>query len=318
MFSTRITELFGIEYPIIQGAMMGVARAELAAEVSNAGGLGLISALAFSTPEELAQEIRTARELTTRPFGVNVTLLPISGDINYDPYFDVIENEGIRIVETAGRIPELYMDRLKLAGISVMHKCNSVSTAKSAQKLGCDAVSIDGFEGSCHQGDQDVGSLVLIPATVDALKIPVVASGGIADGRGLVAALALGADGIGMSTRFLMTEEAPVHPVIKGWLMNAYEHDTLLILRSIKKTMRVLESPVSKRIFQMEKRGLGIEDLTSLTSVEEQRQLLETGAFDTGVIKMGQTIGLIKDAPPVKHLIDAIIEQAKDIALKLK
>ncbi len=314
MFSTRLTKIFGIEYPIIQGGMQWVSRAELVSAVSNAGCLGLLTALTFDTPEELAEEIRKTREMTDRPFGVNVTLLPTLKPVSYDDYFDVIVQEGIKIVETAGRSPAGFMEKLKAAGIRVIHKCTSVKHARSAEKLGCDAISIDGFECAGHPGEQDIGSLVLVPAAVDSLKIPVVASGGIADGRGLIAALALGADGINMGTRFLMTQEAPVHPTVKGWLLNVYETDTMLVLRSLKNSLRVLRTPVSTKVARMEKEGAGIDKIASLIGGELGKQLLETGAFDEGIISVGQVIGLIKDVPSVQELVDRIIAQAEEIA----
>ncbi|MCP4675278.1 MAG: nitronate monooxygenase [Deltaproteobacteria bacterium] len=317
MFSTRITEMFGIDHPIIQGGMMWVSRAELVSAVSNAGCLGLLTALTFDTPGGLAEEIRKTREMTDKPFGVNMTLLPTLKPVNYDEYFDVIEREGIKIVETAGRSPGAYMEKFRAAGIRVIHKCTSVKHARSAQKLGCDAVSIDGFECAGHPGEQDIGSLVLVPAAADSLKIPVVASGGIADGRGLIAALALGADGINMGTRFLMTQEAPVHPAVKGWLLNVFETDTLLVLRSLKNSLRVLKTPVSTKVARMEKEGAGIEEIASLIGGQSGKQLLETGAFDEGIISVGQVIGLIKDVPSVRELVDRIISEAKEIATRL-
>lgn len=206
-----MTNLLGVEYPIIQGGMMWVSKAGLAAAVSNAGGLGILSAITFASPEELAAEIRTTREQTDKPFGVNITLLPTLKPIDYDGYVDVVINEGIKIVETAGRSPEVYMDRLKSADVTVIHKCTSVRFARTAERIGCDFVSIDGCECGGHPGEEDVSTLVLVPLAVDAVKIPVIASGGFGDGRGLVAALALGAEGINMGTRFMATQEAPIH-----------------------------------------------------------------------------------------------------------
>jgi Dioxygenases related to 2-nitropropane dioxygenase len=218
MFKTKITEMLGIQYPIVQGGMQGASRAELVSAVSNAGGLGILSALTFPTPEELAAEIRKTKSSTDKPFGVNVTFLPTLRPVNYDGYFKVIANEGVKIVETAGRSPEPYIQFLKEAGIKVIHKCTAVRFAQTAQRIGCDIISIDGFECAGHPGEEDITSLILVPRCVDAVDIPVIASGGFADARGFVAALAMGAEGVNMGTRFLATQESPIHPKVKdGW-----------------------------------------------------------------------------------------------------
>src|SRR4030065_1510118 len=246
MFKTRITELFGIKYPIIQGGMMWISRAELVAAVSNAGGLGIIAAFTFPTPQELAAEIKKTKGLTDKPFGVNITLLPTLRPLDTHSYFNTVIDSGIKIIETAGRSPEPYMERLKAAGIKVIHKCTAVRFARTAQRIGCDAVSIDGFECAGAPGEEDVTSLVLIPLTVDAVDIPVIASGGFGDGRGLVAALALGAEAANMGTRFMATKEAPGHPKVKEWLVQASERDTLLLLRSFRNPVRALRNPTSE------------------------------------------------------------------------
>jgi len=313
MFKTRITDLLGIEYPIIQGGMMWVSRAELATAVSNAGGLGVITAFTFPTPEELAAEIEKAKGLTDKPFGVNVTLLPTLRPVDIDGYFDVILKAGIKIVETAGRSPEPYMERLKGAGIKVIHKCTAVRFASKAERLGCDAVSIDGFECAGHPGEEDVTSLVLIPTTVDAIDIPVIASGGFGDGRGLVAALALGAEAINMGTRFMATKESPAHPRMKDWLVQAAERDTMLILRSLRNTERVLRNPVSEKVYEMEQRGTTIDELAPLISGKEGQKLLDTGELDKGTMTAGQVVGLIRDIPTVKEVIDRIMQEAKEV-----
>jgi nitronate monooxygenase len=310
MLKTRLTELLGIEHPIIQGGMMWVSRAELVAAVSNAGGLGILTALTHSTPEGLVEEIRATRELTERPFGVNLTLLPTLRPINYDDYFDAVVEEGVGIVETAGRSPEEYMERLKGAGITVVHKCTSVRHAVKAEKLGCDVVSIDGFECAGHPGEQDVGGLVLVPATVDAVRIPVVASGGIADGRGLVAALALGAEGVNMGTRFLATEEAPVHDGVKALVASSKEHETRLVLRTLHNSLRTLKTPVSDRVSELEARGAGIDELAPLLSGQAGRMMLETGDVEKGVLSVGQVVGLIEDVPSVSELIGRMVAEA--------
>lgn len=316
MFATRITKMFGIKYPIVQGGMLWVSRAELVAAVSNAGGLGILTALSFVDPEDFREEIRKTRELTDKPFGINVTLLPTLNKINCEKYFAVAIEEGIRIVETAGRSPKPYMEQLKKADVMVIHKCTTVRHGKSAEKLGVDVISIDGFECAGHPGEQDVGSLVLIPAAADAIKAPVLASGGIADGRGLVAALALGAEGINMGTRFLITKEAPVHPAIKGWLIQAYESDTVLVLRSLKNSLRALKTPISEKVLKMEKEGATISDLAPLVSGQAGKTLLQTGELDRGILSIGQSIGLIKDIPSVQELIERMIKQAQAIVTK--
>ena len=316
MFKTRVTELFGIKYPIIQGGMQWVARAELAAAVSNAGGLGILSALTFPTPEELAAEIRKARGLTDKPFGVNVTFLPTLRPVNIDGYIDVIIEEGVKIVETAGRNPEPYMERFKSAGIKIIHKCTAVRFARTAERVGCDVVSIDGFECAGHPGEEDITSLILIPLTVDAVKIPVVASGGFGDARGFVAALALGAEGVNMGTRFMATQEAPVHPKVKELLVLSSERDTMLILRSLRNTARVFRNPVAEKVAEMEKNGASIEELAPLISGQAGKEVLETGETDRGILTCGQVIGLIRDIPTVKELIENIISEAKEIIEK--
>jgi nitronate monooxygenase len=312
MFKTRVTELFGIKYPIIQGGMQWVARAELSSAVSNAGGLGIITALTFPSPEELATEIQRMKELTGKPFGVNVSLLPMLRSANYEEYIDVIVRGGVKIVETAGRNPEPYMSRLKSAGIKVIHKCTAVRFAKTAERIGCDAVSIDGFECAGHPGEEDVTSLVLVPLTVDAVTIPVIASGGFGDARGFVAALALGAEGVNMGTRFLATREAPVHPKVKEWLITAPERDTMLVIRSLHNTERVLRNSVAEKVAEMEKQGATLEQLAPLISGEKGRELLESGELDRGLLTAGQVVGLIRDIPTVKEVIDSIISEARE------
>ena len=317
MLKTRITELFGIKYPIIQGGMMWISRAELVAAVSNAGGLGIIAAFTFPTPQELAAEIKKTRELTDKPFGVNITLLPTLRPVDIDGYFNTVIDSGIKIIETAGRSPEAYMERLKAAGIKVIHKCTAVRFARTAQRIGCDAVSIDGFECAGHPGEEDVTSLVLIPLTVDAVDIPVIASGGFGDGRGLVAALALGAEAANMGTRFMATKEAPGHPKVKEWLVQASERDTLLLLRSFRNTMRALKNPTSEKVLEIEKQGADIHQLESLISGRVGRNLLEAGDVDNGLLSAGQVIGLVHDIPTVKELIDRIIKEAEEVAARI-
>jgi nitronate monooxygenase len=314
MFKTRITELFGIKYPIIQGGMMWISRAELVAAVSNAGGLGIITAFTFPTPQELVAEIKKTRGLTDKPFGVNITLLPTLRPVDIDGYFNAVIDSGIKIVETAGRSPATYIEQLKAAGIKVIHKCTAVRYARTAQRIGCDAVSIDGFECAGHPGEEDVTSLVIIPLTVDAVEIPVIASGGFGDGRGLVAALALGAEAVNMGTRFMATKEAPGHPKVKEWLIQASERDTLLLLRSFRNTMRALKNPTSEKVIEIERQGADIHQLESLISGRVGRNLLETGDIDKGLLTAGQVVGLVHDIPTVKELVDRIIKEAEEVA----
>jgi len=310
---TRITELFGVDYPIIQGGMMWVSRAELVAAVSNAGGLGILSALTFPFPEELAAEIKRTRELTDKTFGVNITLLPTLRPKDIDGYFDVVIKGGIKVVETAGRSPEPYMERLKVAGVKVIHKCTAVRFARKAERIGCDAVSIDGFECAGFPGEEDITSLILIPLTADTLEIPVVASGGFGDGRGLVAALALGAEGVNMGTRFMATQESPIHARVKEWLVQASERDTVLLLRSLRNTERILRNPAAEKILEMEKQGATLEELAPFITGKEGEKLLETGDLDKGLLGVGQVVGLIHDIPTVKQLIDGIVHEAEEV-----
>ena len=314
MFKTRITELLGIKYPIVQGGMMWVSRAELVSAVSNAGGLGIITAFTFPNPEQLTAEIKKTRELTDKPFGVNITLLPTLRPVDIDGYLDAVINSGIKIVETAGRSPEPYMERLKGAGVKVIHKCTAVRFARTAQRIGCDAVSIDGFECAGHPGEEDITSLILIPLTADAVEIPIIASGGFGDGRGLVAALALGAEGMNMGTRFMATKESPVHDKLKELFITISERDTILLLRSLRNTERSYKNPTAEKVFEMEKQGATIEQLAPLISGQVGRNILETGEVDTGLLTVGEVVGLVHDIPTVKELIDRIIKEAEEVS----
>ncbi len=318
MFPNRLTELLGIRYPIIQGGMQWVSRAELVAAVSNAGGLGILSALTFPSPEELAAEIRKTGNITSQPFGVNLTLLPTMRPANIEGYINTIIGEGIKIVETAGRNPEPYMESLKAAGIKVIHKCTAVRFARTAERIGCDVISIDGFECAGHPGEEDLTSLILIPLTVDAVKIPVVASGGFGDARGFAAALALGAEGINMGTRFMATQEAPVHPRVKEWLVRSSEHDTVLVQRSLRNSHRVLRNTVSEKVAEMEKRGATLDELGPWITGQRGRKLLQTGELDEGLQACGQVVGIIHDIPTVKEIIEGIVNGAGEIIANLK
>lgn len=313
MFKTILTERLNIKYPIIQGGMMWISKAELVSSVSNAGGLGIITALTFDTPEKLAAEIDKTRQMTDKPFGVNLTFLPTLRPINYDAYIDVIIEKGIKIIETAGRNPENYIQKFKDNNITVIHKCTSVRHALKAEKIGCDFVSIDGFECAGHPGEDDVTSLILIPRAKDELKIPIIASGGFADGRGLVAALALGAEGINLGTRFVGTVEAPVHENIKKKLLEAKETDTMLVERSLKNTVRVLRNAHAEKVLEMEKNGATLQELAPLLSGLRGLKAIQTGETDDSLFACGQAVGLVYDIPTVNELVSRIVKEAKEI-----
>ncbi|OPY90412.1 MAG: Nitronate monooxygenase [Syntrophaceae bacterium PtaU1.Bin231] len=313
MFKTKFTELVNIEYPIMQGGMMWISRAELTSAVSNAGGLGTMTALTFSDPKDLVAEIKKTRRMTSNTFAVNLTLLPTFRDIHYDDYVDVIIGEGIQVVELAGNNPERVLGRLKAAGIKVIHKCTTVRHAKKAEELGCDIVSIDGYECAGHPGEDDVGGLVLIPAAASALKIPIIASGGIGDARGFIAALALGAEGVNMGTRFMLTKEAPLHPNVKDWLLKFTERDTCLLLRAFRNTERVARTPNSEKALEMETSGASIQEMRPILSGTRGLSMMQGGVVDEGILALGQCIGLIHETPTVQEVIDGMIHQAAQI-----
>lgn len=313
-FKTRLTELVGIEHPIVQGGMMWVGRAELASAVSNAGGLGILTALTQPSPDALRREIDRCRSMTNKPFGVNLTILPSVNPPPYAEYRKAIIDSGIKIVETAGNKPQEHVDEFKAHGIVVLHKCTSVRHALSAERMGVDAISIDGFECAGHPGEDDVPGLILIPAAADKVKIPMIASGGFGDGRGLVAALALGADGINMGTRFCATVEAPIHDNVKQFIASNDERATRLIFRSLKNTGRVAANSVSNKVVEiLSKPGAVFEDVRSLVSGQKGREALETGDLDAGLIWAGQIQGLIHDVPTCRELIDRIMRDARSI-----
>jgi nitronate monooxygenase len=315
MFKTRITELFGIEHPLVQGGLQGVGKAELVSAVANAGALGFLTALTQPTPEDLAKEIQRTREMTDKPFGVNLTILPTLTPVPYEEYARAAVESGVKIIETAGRNPESLMPIFKEAGAKTLHKCTSVRHGLKAQSIGCDAVGIDGFECAGHPGEDDVPGLILLPAAADQIDIPIVASGGIADARGLVAALALGADAINMGSRMVATQEAPVHDNVKQFMVQCSERDTVLILRNLRNTARILKNSVADKIREVENSNPDhtIEDLIEYVSGEKSRAVLETGDIDHGIIWGGQTVGLIKDVPTIKELVDRIISEAAGI-----
>lgn len=314
MISTRFTEMFGIEHPIVQGGMMWVGRAELAAAVSQAGGLGLLTALTQPTPDDLRREIDRCRAMTSKPFGVNLTILPSINPPPYAAYRRAIIDSGVKIVETAGYKPQEHVDDFKSHGIKVVHKCTAVRHALSAERMGVDAISIDGFECAGHPGEDDIPGLILIPAAADRVKIPMLASGGFGDGRGLVAALALGADGINMGTRFCATVEAPIHPTIKQLIVSNDERGTNLIFRKFHNTGRVAKNSVSDQVVEISARdGAVFEDIQPLVSGARGRVALETGDLDAGLIWAGQVQGLIHDIPTCRELIERIVAEAEQI-----
>ncbi len=311
---TRVTEQLGIQVPIIQGGMQWVGLAELASAVSNAGGLGLLTALTQPTPDALRSEIARTRAMTDQPFGVNLTILPTIKPPPYAEYVDAIIDSGIKIVETAGNSPKEFIARFKAAGVAIVHKCTTVRHALSAERNGVDIVSIDGLECAGHSGEDDVGGLVLIPAAARALKIPIVASGGIADGRGMAAALVLGAEGVNMGTRFYVTQEAPVHQNIKEAMVQASERDTALLFRTMKNTARVYRNAIAEEVVGMERRpgGCTFEEIRPLVAGVRGQATLRSGEVDNGVVSAGQCIGLIHDIPTCAELITRMVAECRE------
>ena len=309
---TRITELFGIEHPIIQGGMHFVGFAELASAVSNAGGLGVITGLTQQTPERLAREIARCRDMTDKPFGVNLTFLPTFAKPPYPEYIRAIIEGGVRVVETAGRNPEPYMQEMKAAGIKVIHKCTSVRHSLKAEAIGCDAVSVDGFECGGHPGEDDVPNMILLPRAAEELKIPFVASGGMADARSLVAALALGAEGMNMGTRFMATKEAPIHQNVKQAIVAASELDTRLIMRKLRNTERVLNNSGVSRLIDIEREkgdALTIADIHDQVAGIYPKVMID-GDMEAGAWSCGMVAGLIHDIPSCQELIGRIMSEA--------
>lgn len=314
IMKTRITEMLGIRYPIIQGGMQWVGRAELASAVSNAGGLGILTALTQPTPEALAEEIARCRGMTDQPFGVNLTILPTASPPPYEQYLDVVIRSGVKVLETAGQSPKDFIAKAKAAGVRILHKCTAVRHALSAERAGVDGISIDGFECAGHPGEDDVGGLVLIPAAARVVKIPLVASGGIADGRGMAAALALGAEGVNMGTRFCATQEAPIHDRIKQALTQAGERHTQLIFRTLHNTGRVLKNAVSEEVVATERRDGGCQfgDIQHLVAGARGRSALEQGEVDAGLVWAGQVVGLIDDIPTCEQLIQRMVAECHE------
>ncbi len=315
---TRITEMFGIEHPIIQGGMHYVGFAELAAAVSNAGGLGIITALTQKTPELLAKEISRCREMTDKPIGVNLTFLPVVEAPDYPGYIDAIIQGGVKAVETAGNNPAKWLPILKENGIKVIHKCTTVRHSLKAESIGCDAVSVDGFECGGHPGEDDIPNMILLPRAAEELKIPFVASGGMSDARSLVASLAMGAEGMNMGTRFIATKDAPVHDNVKQAILNASELDTRLVMRPLRNTERVLYNKGVEKILEKEEKlgaHLKFEDIIKEVSGVYPKVMLD-GDMDAGAWSCGMVAGLIHDIPTVKELVDRIMVEAEDLIKK--
>ena len=313
MITTRFTEMFGVDHPIAQGGMQWVGRAGLVAAVANAGALGFITALTQPTPEDLTKEIARCRDLTDKPFGVNLTILPAIKPPPYAEYRQAIIEAGIKIVETAGNKPQEHVDEFKKFGVKVIHKCTSVRHALSAERMGVDAISIDGFECAGHPGEDDVPGLILIPAAADQIKIPMIASGGFGDARGLVAALALGAEGINMGTRFMATKESPIHEKVTQQMVLNDERATDLIFRTMRNTSRVARNAISQQVVALERAGAKFEDVRELVAGVRGKVVYETGDPDHGIWSAGQIQGLIHDVPSCAELVSRIVSGAEEI-----
>ena len=307
--------MLGIKHPIVQGGMQWVGLAELASAVSNAGGLGILTGLTQPTPEALLKEIARCREMTDKPFAVNLTILPTIKPVPYEEYAQAIVDSGIKIVETAGRNPEPFLPPFKAAGITVIHKCTSIRHCLKAERIGCDMVSVDGFECAGHPGEDDITNMILLPLAARRLKIPFLASGGLGDGRGLAAALAMGADGINMGTRFMATKEAPIHDKVKQKMVEASELDTALIYRTLNNTARVFKNSVAERVLEIEAQEgpTRFEDIQPLVQGTKGRELFEDGDLEKGIWSAGMIVGLIDDIPSCEELITRIVAEAEEI-----
>ena len=312
---TRITRMLGIEHPVVQGGMQWVGVAELVSAVSNAGGLGILTGLTQPTPEALTKEIARCRDMTDRPFGVNLTILPTIKPVPYEEYARAIVESGVKIVETAGRNPEPFLPLFKKAGITVIHKCTSIRHSLKAERIGCDMVSVDGFECAGHPGEDDVTNMILLPLAARRLKIPFLASGGLGDGRGLAAALAMGAEGINMGTRFMVTKEAPIHEKVKQAMVEASELDTALIFRTLRNTARVFKNSVAEKVLEIESRPgpTDFEDIRPLVAGTKGRELFDDGDLEHGIWSAGMVVGLIDDIPSCRELIERIVAEAEEI-----
>lgn len=317
MFETRVTKLLGIKYPIIQGGMVHLSRAELVAAVSNAGGLGVVTSANLGTRELFRDELRKIKGLTDKPFGVNINLAPAARAVDNPAYVEILIEEGVRIVETSGRSPEPLMKQLKAGGVKVIHKApGGVRFAQTAEQIGCDAVAIIGNECGGHPGPDDTSSLILVRATVEKVKIPVIAGGGFADAAGFVAALALGADGVLMGTRFMATKECPAHPKFKDWLVKATEMDVVVTQRSIRAPSRALKNAASMKVLELESKGAKLEELLKVTSGVNSEKVYFEGELDAGIAEAGQSVGLVHDVPSVNEVINRIITGAEEIIKK--
>ena len=307
--------MLGIEHPIVQGGMQWVGLAELASAVSNAGGLGILTGLTQPTPEALLKEIARCREMTDKPFAVNLTILPTIKPVPYEEYAQAIVDSGIKIVETAGRNPEPFLPPFKAAGITVIHKCTSIRHCLKAERIACDMVSVDGFECAGHPGEDDITNMILLPLAARRLKIPFLASGGLGDGRGLAAALAMGADGINMGTRFMATKEAPIHDKVKQKMVEASELDTALIYRTLNNTARVFKNSVAERVLEIEAQEgpTRFEDIQPLVQGTKGRELFDDGDLEKGIWSAGMIVGLIDDIPSCEELITRIVAEAEEI-----
>lgn len=315
---TRITELLGIEYPILAGPMVGISHAEFVSAVSNAGGLGILVGVTFPTSKDLQEEIKKTKSMTDKPFGVNITMLPAFQPVNYEEYIAAAIEEGVDVIETSGRSPEPLMKLLKDAGVKTLHRATRTKDIQTAERVGVDAVTILGTEAAGHPGQEEVTSMVRIPIAAAAVNIPVIAAGGIADARGFVAALALGAEAVLMGTRLMASKESPTHPNIKQWLLDLGEADTILILKSMKNAERVVRTEHTEKILEMEERRASIEELRPLISGQLGREAYETGDFSGATISVGQVVGLVHDIPTIKEIIDGIMSEAEVIMQRLE
>jgi nitronate monooxygenase len=311
MLQTRITEMFGIKYPILCGGMFWVGRAELVAALANAGGLGFLTAATYPTIEELRDDIRKARDLTDKPIGLNINLFASARPQPIEEWVRVAVEEKIPVVETSGRSPEAIVEPLHKGGVKIMHKVPGVRFARTAERLGCDAICVVGHECGGHPGMDEVTTLVMVPAAVDAVSAPIVAAGGFADGRGLVVALALGAEAVLMGTRFMATQECRGHPGWKEYLVKAAETDTLYLMKSINNPSRLAKNPLAEKVLEMEKRGATLEEMMPVIS-RQGPAVVDTGKIDEGLVSLGQSVGLVHDVPTVKELVDRIVEEAQE------
>lgn len=312
MFQTRITELFGIKYPIVCGCMQNVSRPEFVAAASNAGVLGVMSSAMFGKQDELRDAIRKVKDLTDKPFAVNINLFPTARPVSIEEYIDVVNEEDVPVVETSGRSPKPYVERIRQGKAKFMHKCARARDAISSEKLGADAVSIVGFECGGHPGMNDVTTMVLAPLAVDMVSLPVIVGGGIFDGRGLLAALSLGAEAVVMGTRFMATRESPLHDNVKEWMLKASELDTAIVQRSIQSNTRVIKNAASAQVLEMEARGTSLEELLPVIGGERGKLVIQQGQMDAGVFACGQVVGLIKNVPPVAELVESIMSEAAE------